>query len=139
MPGTFEGLHFGVRLKVLSIISTLILMTVCNSTGQTPYAAESGIEGVITISPTRPGPIRADSPGSGPLVDATFTVQNENGEATIFTTDSQGHFRALLAPGHYKIYLKGRKSGVGHFGPFEADVSSGKMTKVQWECDSGIR
>ena len=27
----------------------------------------------------------------------------------------------------------------GVHGPFEADVALGKMTNVQWECDSGIR
>jgi hypothetical protein len=44
-----------------------------------------------------------------------------------------------LPPGHYKIFLKGRTTGIGRFGPFEADVAQGKMTNVQWECDSGIR
>lgn len=95
--------------------------------------------GVITISPAKPGPIRADSPSSVPLRNATFAVENEKGEVASFTTDDQGRFRASLPPGHYKVSLKGRKSGVGHFGPFEADVVSGKMTNVQWECDSGIR
>jgi hypothetical protein len=35
--------------------------------------------------------------------------------------------------------MQGRKTSIGRFGPFEADVTQGKMTKVQWECDSGIR
>src|SRR5207245_1575807 len=50
-----------------------------------------------------------------------------------------GHFRTPLPPGHYKVSMKGRKSSIGHYGPFEVDVVPGKMTKVQWECDSGIR
>ena len=114
-------------------------MAVCASTGQTPSAGESGIEGVITISPANPGPIRADAAGSVPLGNAPFVVEKNNGEVTSFTTDDQGHFRALLAPGHYKVSIKARKSSIGHFGPFEVDVAAGKMTKVQWECDSGIR
>jgi hypothetical protein len=100
---------------------------------------ESGIEGVIMISPARPGPIRADEPGSVPLANATFAVENNNGEVASFTTDDQGRFRVSLPPGHYKVSLKGRKSTIGHFGPFEVDVASGKMTNVQWECDSGLR
>ena len=114
-------------------------MAVCASAGQTPSAGESGIEGIIAISPANPGPIRADAPGSVPLANATFVVEKNNGEVTSFTTDGQGRFRVSLPPGHYKISLKGRKSSIGRFGPFEAEVAPGKMTNVQWECDSGIR
>jgi hypothetical protein len=128
-----------MRALGISIIFGLIVMAVCASVGQTPPEGKSGIEGVITISPVKPGPIRADAAGSKPLVNATFVVQDKNGEVTSFTTDGQGRFWTALPPGHYKVSLKGRKSGVGHFGPFEAEVVRGKMTKVQWECDSGIR
>jgi Prealbumin-like fold domain len=114
-------------------------MTVCASTGQTPSAGESGIEGVITISPANAGPTRDDAAASKPLAHATFAVEKNNGEVTSFITDDQGRFRVSLPPGHYQISLKGRKSSIGSFGPFEADVAPGKMTSVQWECDSGIR
>ena len=128
-----------MRFRKLLIAFGLIAMAVCASTGQTPSAGGSGIEGVITISPANPGPIRADAPGSVPLANATFAVEKNNGEVTSFTTDDQGRFRVSLPPGHYKISLKGRKTTIGRFGPFEADVAPGKMTNVQWECDSGIR
>jgi|SRR5437870_11442737 len=121
------------------IILMLLVTAPCVSPGQIPSGTETGIEGVITISPTQPGPIRADSPGSKPLANVTFAVENETGEAASFTTDDQGHFRTSVPPGHYKVSIKGRKSSIGHFGPFEVDVAPGKMTKVQWECDSGIR
>src|ERR1700719_1452094 len=114
-------------------------MVVSASTGQTPSAGESGIEGVITISPAKPGPVRANAAASMPLANATFAVEKNNGEVTSFMTDDQGRFRVSLPSGHYKISLKGRKSSIGRFGPFEADVAAGKMTNVQWECDSGIR
>jgi hypothetical protein len=113
-------------------------MAVCVSTGQTPSPAESGIEGIITISPANPGPTRVGA-ATTPLANATFAVEKNNGEVSSFITDEQGRFRVSLPPGHYKISLKGRKSSIGRFGPFEADVAPGKMTKVQWECDSGIR
>ena len=45
----------------------------------------------------------------------------------------------LVPPGHYKVSHKGRKSSIGRFGPFEVDVVAGKITKVEWQCDSGIR
>ena len=108
-------------------------------TGQTPSPGESGIEGVIMITPANPGPTRMGAAGSMPLAQATFSVQKDNAEVTSLVTDEHGRFRVSLPPGHYKISLKGRTSGIGRFGPFEADVAPGKMTSVQWECDSGIR
>ena len=123
----------------MSVVIGLIVMAVSVSTGQTPAGGESGIEGVITVSPANPGPVRAGAPLSVPFANATFVVANNNGEVASFTTDDQGRFRSSLPPGHYKVSLKGRKSSIGRFGPFDVDVVSGKMTNVQWECDSGIR
>src|SRR5918996_4088250 len=102
-------------------------MAVCTSAGQTPSGGGSGIEGVIMISPANPGPIRADAAGSIPLANATFAVENKAGEVASFTTDGRGRFRTLLPPGHYKVSLKGRKSSIGRFGPFEIDVAQGRM------------
>ena len=122
-----------------SIILWFLVMAAFVFAEQSPSGTETGLEGVITISPVQPGPIRADAPGSKPLANAAFVVENEKGQVASFTTDDQGHFRIPLAPGHYKVSLKGRKTAIGRFGPFETDIVSGKMTKVQWECDSGIR
>jgi hypothetical protein len=128
-----------VRFRNLLTAFGLIVMAVCASTGQTPSAGESGVEGVITIGPANPGPARVGAAASTPLANATFAVEKNNGEMTSFITDEQGRFRVSLPPGHYKISLKERKSSIGHFGPFETDVAAGQMTNVQWECDSGIR
>jgi hypothetical protein len=128
-----------MRLRVFPTI--LALMTIAEFTyaGQTPSGAETGIEGVITLSPAQAGPTRDDGPASRPLVNSTFAVESEKGEVASFTTDDQGHFRSSVPPGHYKVSMKGRKSTIGRFGPFEVDVVAGKMTNVQWQCDSGIR
>jgi carboxypeptidase family protein len=128
-----------MKLPKVSAVLMLVTMSAAFSPLQFYGGPESGIEGVITISPARPGPIRPNEPASVPLANATFAVENNNGEVASFTTDAQGRFRASLPPGHYKVSLKGRKSGIGRFGPFEVDVVAGKMTNVQWECDSGIR
>ncbi|HET6888961.1 MAG TPA: hypothetical protein VFH87_13680, partial [Candidatus Udaeobacter sp.] len=52
----------------------LMVLTMCAGflPGQTQSGSETGIEGVITINPARPGPIRADAPSSRPLANATF-------------------------------------------------------------------
>ena len=107
--------------------------------GQTPSGAATGIEGVISISPIKAGPVRADAPSSRPFPNATFGVENQNGEIASFTTDNEGLFQVSLPPGHYKVSFKGRTSSIGRYGPFEVDVVAGQMTKVQWQCDSGMR
>jgi hypothetical protein len=121
-------------------ILVLLVMAACFSSAQTQSGSGTGIEGVITFGPTQAGPIRADALGSKPLANTTFVVENEKGaEVASFTTDEQGQFRVPLPPGHYTVSKKGRKSGIGHYGPFEVDVLADKMTRVTWECDTGIR
>ena len=135
----FVKVYLPMQFRVFSISLAFLIMSALFSPGQTSSGAETGIEGIITISPTQAGPVRDDSPGSKPLANATFAVENEKGEMASFTTDDQGHFRTSVPPGHYKVSMKGRKSSIGRFGPFEVDVVAGKITSVRWQCDSGIR
>ena len=109
------------------------------SSGQIEPDRGTGIEGVITFGPTQGGPIRPGIPSSAPLANATFVVENEKGAVASFTTDGQGRFRVSLTPGHYTVSKEGKKGGVGHYGPFDVDVLAGQMTRVEWECDTGIR
>src|SRR5262249_26792746 len=118
-----------MRLRVFPTILALMTMAACAYADQSPSGAETGIEGVITISPTQAGPVRDDSPASKALANATFAVENEKGEVASLITDGQGHFRTVVPPGHYKVSMKGRKSSIGRFGPFEVDVVAGKMTQ----------
>lgn len=132
-----------MKTKSLRIIPALLVLFSCFSSAETqPTPAPetgTGLEGVITVSPIRGGPSRADLPDSGPLANVAFVVENERGAVTSFTTDDQGQFRISLAPGHYTVSRGGKKGGLGKFGPFEVDVVAGKMTSVQWKCDTGIR
>jgi hypothetical protein len=128
-----------MQLRRFSIALAGLLMCAEFLPGQTQSGSETGFEGVIMISPAQPGPARVDAPSSIPLANSAFVVENQKGEVTSFTTDDQGRFRTSLAPGHYKASLKGKTRGGGRYGPFEVDVVAGKMTKVQWQCDSGLR
>ena len=116
-------LLFGLTLTGTSLASSL----------------ESGIEGVISISPAHPGPTRVDEADSKPLANMEFVVANEKGAVASFKTDDEGRFRVLLAPGHYTVSRKDGRSRIGRFGPFDVDVTAGQVTKVQWNCDSGMR
>lgn len=103
----------------------------------TPAPAGSGIEGVIFVSPIRPGPTRIDQPDSAPAGNVMFTVKRQDEKVTSFTTDPAGHFSVALPPGHYTVLREGA-ARIGRWS-FEADVSAGKVTKVQWTGDSGMR
>lgn len=128
-----------MRLRIFSIALAGLIMYAGVLLGETQSGSETGIEGVITISPIKAGPVRADAPSSRPLANSAFVAENQKDERVAFTTDGEGRFRIRLAPGHYKVSLKERASSIGRYGPFEADVVAGQMTKVQWQCDSGLR
>ena len=123
----------------LGMILALQAVSVCFSTAQTNSGSATGIEGVITISPSRPGPAREGMANSVPLAKMTFAVENKSNMVASFTTDDEGRFRVSLNPGHYTVSLKNRKSGIGRFGPWDVEVVAGKMTAVEWQCDSGMR
>jgi hypothetical protein len=127
-------------MRWFSVALAGLIMCVGFLQGQTQSDSETGIEGVITINPWHPGPIKADEAVAKPLANSAWVVKNDKGEeATEFTTDAQGRFQISLPPGRYSISLKGKKGGIGKFGPFDVEVVAGKMTKVQWQCDTGMR
>jgi hypothetical protein len=134
-------LSFMNKQHLLRIIFVLLALFSCACLAETPPAPESetGIEGVISVGPIHGGPSRVGVPDSRPFANAAFVVENENGPVTSFTTDDQGRFRITLAPGHYVVSMKDRKPRLGRYGPFGVDVVAGKMTKVQWNCDTGMR
>jgi Prealbumin-like fold domain len=125
----------------LSLIAFLAFADLCYSQpSPTPMPqVETGIEGLITISPIHGGPVRPGIPTSKPLANTTFVVANARDTVAEFTTDQQGHFRAALAPGHYTVVKKGQQKGIGRYGPFDVDVTAGQVTKVEWRCDTGMR
>src|SRR4026207_263658 len=129
-----------IARKKVRLFLALLFIYGSVSFGQMEPDRGTGIEGVITVSPTRPGPIRAgsDIPNAAPLPNALFSVENEKGKATSFTTDGQGRFRVSLKPGHYVIALAEHRFP-RPCGPFKIDVESAKMTKVEWRCDTGMR
>ena len=102
-------------------------------------STDTGIEGTITISPVMGGPTRQGMPDSKPLANIAFEVKQGDRVITTFETDGEGHFRQALAPGQYSIVRKDSKSSIGYYGPFDVSVSPGKMTAVEWKCDTGIR
>jgi hypothetical protein len=131
-----------MRLQPLSLIAFLTFAGFCfaeTSPTPMPETVETGIEGVITVSPTRGGPVRPGVANSAPLGGATFVVANQKGAVAEFTTDEKGRFKVSIAPGRYTVTKKERQTGIGRYGPFDVDVAAGQVTKVEWQCDTGKR
>jgi hypothetical protein len=76
---------------------------------------------------------------SQPLANTVFVVKRGDEKIISFTTEHDGSFRVSLLPGHYTISKKEPAGKLGHYGPFEIEVVTGQMTKVQWTCDTGMR
>lgn len=113
-------------------------MLVAMAMAETAPAADTGIEGVISVSPARPGPQQADAPSKAPVAKTAFVVQQGGEKVTSFTTDEKGYFKVALPPGHYVISREGGGPAIGHW-RFEVEVAPGKMATVDWTADSGMR
>src|SRR5262245_42697412 len=121
-------------------VSLFFLIVCASSAHSESRTGNTGIAGVIMVTPIRPGPIKkgSESPAAAPLPNATFAVTSDDGSATKFTTDTTGHFKVLLKPGHYVVLLAENRFPKP-CGPFEIRVEPGQMTTVEWRCDSGMR
>jgi hypothetical protein len=127
-----------VRVQVLT--STVAMVCICAANSQTKTPDLTGVKGSVMVSPIRPGPIKkgSDFPNAAPLPNATFSISNDTGTVTTFTTDATGRFEVMLRPGRYVVSLAENRFPK-HCGPFEIAVEEGKMTEVEWRCDSGMR
>ena len=127
-------------ITMSSRILVLLLLSCSLMTAQTPgTAGDTGIEGVILISPTHGGPIRPGIASSAPLRETEFVVRKGEEIISTFKTDAEGKFRLLLPPAHYTVSRANWSGRIGRYGPFEVDVAAGQISKVQWICDTGMR
>ena len=124
----------------LALFLALIFMNGSFALAESDSVRGSGVEGVVLVSPIWPGPIKkgSEKPNVAPVASAVFSVANQKGTVTSFTTDAEGRFRLSLNPGHYVVSLAEQRFA-RPCGPFKIDVQSGKMTKVEWRCDSGMQ
>ena len=102
------------------------------------HADDSGVDGTIAVSPSKPGPLRQGDIAQAPVGNTTFVVNKGTEKVATFTTDAKGHFHLTLPPGHYVVSREGAHGGIGHW-RFEVTVVADKMASVQWTADSGMR
>jgi len=99
-----------------------------------PACAErSGVEGIVLRGPITPV-CTAGDPCDAPVPDVN--VQALQGESVVAstTTDHNGRFTLLVAPGDYTVRALG-----GATRPQQIHVSASKLTEVAFLIDTGIR
>jgi hypothetical protein len=129
---------FSMNQSCSRLVPALLVLFVMTANAETPPAVTPGLEGVIVVSPSRPGPLKKDAPEAAPVGHISFDVQKGEQKVASFTTDAEGHFQVSLPPGHYIIARNDPGASVGAW-RFEADVVAGEVTKVRWTGDSGMR
>lgn len=111
--------------------------------GAMTLQSESGVEGQVFISPTRPGPIRPGLGSSRAPYETTLAVMTvgEGREVTRLKTSSDGRFRVALPPGEYEIGPVADKPGrfLPRASPQQVKVLPGQFVQVTIEFDSGMR
>ena len=120
------------------LVSLFLCLFPLMAMAKTPPPIDTGVEGLISVSPSRPGPQKIDGPSIAPATNLIFVVKKEETKVTSFTTDEEGRFRVRLAPGHYTVSREDPGAAIGHW-RFEVDVVANEMTKVHWTGDSGMR
>ncbi|MFL6277485.1 MAG: carboxypeptidase-like regulatory domain-containing protein [Blastocatellia bacterium] len=104
---------------------------------------ESGIEGQTLISPTRPGPTRANDPPDMAPYPATLAIISTatDREVTRVKTGSDGRFRAVLPPGEYRVVYAPERPG--RILPRATEelvrVLPSQFARVEIHFDSGMR
>jgi hypothetical protein len=126
------------RLSCAASVLFFALIPFMLAATPTPDSLSSGIEGVIMVSPSHPGPTRKDEPDAAPAANITFAVMKADAKIASVTTDAEGRFRIALPPGQYIVLRGDPGARVGHW-RFEAEVKPGEMTSVRWVADSGMR
>src|SRR4051794_30400983 len=99
----------------LALVTLVAPMTIAQTPTPSPSSSSSGIEGVIMVSPSHPGPTRKDVPSAAPARNVEFLVKKADVMVTSFTTDAEGRFRILLPPGQYTVLRQDPGARIGRW------------------------
>ena len=145
----------GMRLGALLALGLALALAGCASITvsgsgaagtSTPGAGASGTQGTLTgdvvAGPTCPVERAEDPcpPKAVPNREVEILGANNAVVATT-TTDSKGHFSVALAPGAYTVTVPIKQGLIGmrQMSDVKANVTSGQVTTVKVELDTGIR
>ncbi len=107
--------------------------------GSTVAAAStaSGLRGTVLRGPITPMCV-AEQPCDAPARGFTLVFSRGGEVAGRVKTDSDGRYRIRLAPGRYSVRI-GRKRSFKVPDPSSARVRAGRLIRVDFKVDTGIR
>jgi hypothetical protein len=127
-------------LLILTLLMLALALSACGAGGPT-NPPDSGIRGLVTLSPTCPVQVEGDPDPCWTPYAATLEIHEQASDklVTTVTSGADGHFEVRLAPGTYRIVPQ-----VAEVLPIAAPVedivvAAGRFTEVQVDFDSGIR
>ena len=104
--------------------------------------AQGTLHGTVVTGPTCPVERAEDPCPPKPVPGREVKIASPAGRvvATV-TTDGQGHFQVVLAPGNYTVFVVGTAQalGSGRAATVQATVRAGQTTSVTIALDTGIR
>src|SRR3954469_2047498 len=100
---------------ILVVSSALLISYGISMRAELPGDSDTGIEGIILLSPSHPGPIRQGVSSTAPVAGMEFSVTKEGVEVASFKTDDHGHFRVNVPSGNYTVASKARRNRIGRF------------------------
>lgn len=125
-------------LSAIPVILVLLLVAIAASGCGQPPPAQGWVEGVVRIGPINPVE-QPGTPNDRPYSASLLVKRASDGEVVAQTTsDEEGVFRVALPPGSYVLEpVNGDPMPTAP--PQELTVSSGLVTRVRVDYDSGIR
>jgi hypothetical protein len=122
---------------VTMALAALIAATSCAEAPETGYE----VSGLAWAGPTCPVETNPPDPGCAPrpVVDATVLAIADSGDTVESTTDENGGFSFVLAPGLYEIIAQPVEGLMGNPTPIEIEVLSEAIDLGVLLYDTGIR
>jgi hypothetical protein len=116
-----------MKLGVLIASLTLAALAVGAATTTT-----TGLHGIVMRGPVSPV-CAAEQPCDEPAVGAVLTFSRNGAVVARAKVESEGKYRVVLRPGLYSVRANHR------IDPTTARVRSGRMSRVDFSIDTGIR
>jgi hypothetical protein len=123
-----------VVLKIAFFIGTAFSM------GAYAQAAQTGVEGTVSVSPAAPRAQLHGASGTASLANTTVQVSDGNGHVIAQApSDEEGRFTILVPKGEYQIRASPPTSPFPRCKASSIHVSPDRLTHVDIVCNSGIQ
>ncbi|MDQ6768521.1 MAG: carboxypeptidase-like regulatory domain-containing protein [Gemmatimonadota bacterium] len=103
-------------------------------------AAQTGIEGTVSVSPTRPGAQQPGVSSAARLPNAALQLSDGKGHVVAQgASDEQGRFTLQVPAGDYQIQASPLTSPFPRCKASSVRVDADRLTRVDIVCNSGIQ